>query len=384
MRISALVLATAFCTPATLSGAFAQGEVKEGVLRYEAIERWDIVLPEEAWRPLGDALALASHRFAIRQNDRGQLLIDTDGDGTTERRVSRAEEFVELRVREDGFRYALRVRKGRGHWDWSPSCALSGRLGATRIRLIDADGDGYHDRYGSDALVVGRRPFATYLSRVILVGGAVRRFEVSEGGTKVSSSPYEGPLGKLDVTSRFRCEGELVAAIFQSGSICLDLAAPRVGSIPAGRYYLVSGQVERGNHSAHISAGRLEPVELTAGAERVLEWGGPLSAEFTFAVQGDQLTVHPHVGFYGTAGESYDAFEPLVKSPKLWVLDGESGRVVQYGRFGGCCGGGFSAWVTRVPRGTSLKVVLEHERALFGMIRGEGTQRFGGGWVSDR
>jgi hypothetical protein len=81
------------------------------------------------------------------------------------------------------------------------------------------------------------------------------------------------------------------------------------------------------------------------------------------------------VRFFGAAGAEFTDFAPVVRAPKLFVIDTESGDLVQYGRFGGCCGGGYSAWTATVPTGAHLSVRLEHDRKLFGPIAGIGTPR---------
>ena len=112
------------------------------------------------------------------------------------------------------------------------------------------------------------------------------------------------------------------------------------------------------------------PLLLSGDSVRTLEWGGPLSAEFSYDVQGDRLRVYSDVTFFGRAGVEYHSFLPVAKAPRVLVHDLASGTLVQYGRMGGCCGRGYSAFVTKVPRDRELDVHLEHRRALFGEILG--------------
>ncbi len=113
-------------------------------------------------------------------------------------------------------------------------------------------------------------------------------------------------------------------------------------------------------------------MDLEPGEEHVLEWGGPLRGDFTYGLQGDQLTVHPSVRFFGKSGAEYHDFAPVVRSPMLKVRNSETGNLRQYGRFGGGRGGGHSARQVTGLTGVEFVIELEHERRLFGVIEGIG------------
>lgn len=354
--------------PAPSGGVDAEVE-----FTHEELSRWPWTLPTEVWRPLGEALELGGHRFAVEGPADGPAL-DTDADGRPDHRVRGYTDRAVLRGPE-GYRYAVRLRRIGERWEWAPGGALTGRLGGLRIRLIDLDGDGRHDHHAVDGVVWGREPDVLLLSRVISLDGVLTHFELreEEGDTRARLSPYEGPVATLDVLSGFESEGDLECALFRRDDVVLDAAASgRPVLVPAGEYRLVHGRVALGARSARVGSGRLPPVALEPGETRVLEWGGPLSAEFTFQVQGSALLVHPDVRFFGRAGAEFLEFAPLVRAPRLEVRDVESDELVQYGRFGGCCGGGYSAWKATVPTGVELRVDLTHERKLFGEIRGRG------------
>lgn len=114
------------------------------------------------------------------------------------------------------------------------------------------------------------------------------------------------------------------------------MQAPGGIKLPAGTYAFVYGFVTKGDETVNMRTGKMRGIELKAGEKRVLEWGGPLVAEFDYSVDGDTITVHPNVAFYGTSGEEYYTFQPDAKSPKIIVADKQTKEVYTKGFFGGC------------------------------------------------
>ena len=331
--------------------------------------------PRDPWRPMGRELVLADQTFAVELNERSHLRIDTTGDGRPETRVTGMGGVETLKWRdEDGesFRYWIRIERIGRDWRWRPAGSRAGRLAGEPIAIVDFDGDGRYGDYGVDLLLVGRERRVSLLSRVVSVDDALYSLEVAEDGRSAEARPYAGPRARLDVTSEYATEGELTRAVFSSGAeISFDLAGVPGGlEVPTGTYELVAARVEKGSESASVRPGRMEPVTLAEGDQRALEWGGPLTGEFTAHHLGTLLTVAPDVSFLGTAGEEYFAFAPEAEPPRIEVRDRASGDLLQYGHLGGLCGGGFSACVLEVPADAELEIVLAHRRALFGDIVG--------------
>ncbi len=351
-----------------------RAQLLEGELRFQSQADWDFVLPAEHWTPVTHSIDISGLRFAVRIESDRRLVVDTDNDGHPDLVAGAASGPVVLQTCDpDGkpFRYALRLRHDGRNWEWSTGGAMVGRAHGTRIVLIDLDGNGTYDDYGVDALVTGDGQAASYLSPIARLGGSLHYLAVSRDGRRVTTRPYRGPTAHLDVHKGFVCEGVLVAAIFACGKNSFDLANPDGGDlVPSGEYHFVSGMAKMDARSVLLAPGRMLPLVLAGNATLTLEWGGPLVAEFSYDVQGDRLRVYSDVNFFGRAGVEYHTFLPVAKAPKVLVHDRASGRLVQYGRMGGCCGRGYSAFVTKVPRDLELDVHLEHRRALFGEILG--------------
>lgn len=357
----------------------AQDDERVSEFAFKAEKQWTVLLPRDPWRPVGDAIDVAGLSFAVDHPGGSKIVVDTGGDGRPDKRVTGATGFLVLKAKgPDGepFRYAVRLRQSRRGWEWATGGTLTGRLRGTTVALVDLNGDGTYDDYGVDAMIVGKGRAATYLSRVVSVGGELFHFQIARDGRRATTRPYEGPVARLDVHSGYVSEGELVAAVFASGELSFDVATgPRGMELPAGTYRFVAGLAQRGPESVHILAGSMQPVELAEGEEQRLEWGGPLRADFAFDVVGERLTVHPDVRFFGSAGEQYRDFAPVARAPKVVVKDKRTGKVVQYGRMGGCCGGGLSSYVATVPPNTEFELTLVHRRPLFGSIIGHPRHR---------
>jgi hypothetical protein len=343
-------------------------------LDYEVITRWEWELPDEVWRPLGASLTVGGVTFAFTPNDR-VLEIDADGNGRMDTRVRKDEGLVTLRAKALGGTYAVRVRREGDAWSWAPGGMLTGRIEGVKVRLLDLDGDGRHGTHGVDALIVGRLRHAGFMTEVAAIDGALVHLEVEEDGdgARMRTHAYQGPVAHLDARSGFESSGALECAIFRSGNVYIDAASTKKPLlVPCGTYELVLGRVTRGARQARIAPGRFMPIELAEGAHHEITWGGRLHADFTYHVLRDELTVNPDVHFFDEAGAEYLGFAPIAKAPLLRVRNAETGNLVQFGRFGGCCGGGYTAWRATVPQGLDLVVELEHERMLFGKIAGTG------------
>jgi len=342
----------------------------------------------DPWRTIAGPLSLGGRVFALEEGANGECLgVDTDGDGCIDHTVERGSEVLafelETQCDEGGTaadtRYWVRIQRIGRQWHWTPVGLRAGEFRGTRLRFVDLSGNGRFTDVGQDGLLVGSSPIATPLSRVVAIASELYELELEPCGHRARIEPYRGPRARLDVTSAFASNGELLAAVFgSSDGLAFDLAAedvlglpPRGGwEIPAGQYQLIAGLVAGRGETVRIGRGDMPAIELADGERRMLAWGGPLRADFDLRRCGGKLTVLPDVAFVGRAGESYFAFHPVAGAPTIEVRERISGVLLQYGQFGGCCGGGLSACVLEVPEGADVEVQLVHERALFGRILG--------------
>ena len=340
------------------------------VLRRVIPSTWDYLLPSDNWRPLVAPLVLDGVEFAVKLEGSAPLHLDTDANGRADKRVTSPYDIVRLQA-ADGVPHVVQLRRTGEAWEWANGAVLTGRVEGTLLQIIDLNGDGRFDGFGQDAMIVGEKIGASYLSRVASISDRLFHLTLNASEDSISTRPYTGPTAHLDVRREFISRGVLEYAVFSSGESSFELAdAPEGRRIPAGSYRFISGRVAKGKETARMTGGSMAPIVLAAEQSHCLTWGGPLHARFRCTVRDGELTVFSNVRFTGVGGEEYFAFAPDACSPTIRVLDASTGKVVQYGKMGGCCGGGFSAYVARVPSKVQLEVHLDHKRTLFEKIHG--------------
>jgi len=313
-------------------------------LKYQAIEDWNIILPRERWTSFTDEIPIAhadGDGFAVERAGLLAIEVDTNADGEVDAKVRGGTGFLKLRGRNDEgetFNYAVRFEGDGKSWKFASSGAMVGKLDGTLVRVIDQDNNGSYDDYGVDAMIVGKGNAASLLSRVVNAGGKLHELEISRDGTRATFRPYAGQTAVLNATSRYASNGKLIAAVVScvENEYHFNAAGTKSLTVPAGTYELSSGYVKRAGESVHVRTGKMPAFELRPGTERVLEWGGPVVAEFDYEVEEETITVAPQVAFYGRAGEEYHSFWPEAKSPKIIVTDKRTRKELTSGRFGGC------------------------------------------------
>ncbi len=320
-------------------GASVSAEMLE--LTYRPSRDWKIELPAETYRKVSGELPGG---FVTRV-DGGKLLVDCDGDGTPEREVEGKLDDQKVRRamvvcrNSDGRTLAYRLMFADVGWLFAPGGMAVGKLGRVKLSIIDQDGDGRFDGYGTDALIVGTGNRAHFLSKVISVGGSLYSIDVAPDGTHLSYEPYEGESGVLDLTTAHKAQAKLLSAIVVSedGSYSFDLAgAPDGLRVPAGTYRLRGGRLGLGKTRVEVRADKTEPLRVEPGKRLNVHWGGPVRAEFAYQRRGSKVAFSPDkVWYYGAAGEEYLDWKPIGKSPEFTVRDKESGKELAKAVFAG-------------------------------------------------
>lgn len=311
-------------------------------LEYKAYRRWKIELPAERFRPVGAALELAGAPTAFPTAIEGDALaVDTDGDGELDVRVEGDDGFVAFQTEgETPYRYAWRLLKGSAGWAYAPGCARVGTIDGVKIQVIDQDGNGSYDDVGTDALIVGTTKAASFLSRVVNVGGALYAIEVAKDGTSLTYTPYEGKAGVLDLLSAHESKTKVLTVLVRSpdGTLCFDLARASEGlRVPAGTYELVGGRLGLGAARVAFVRGRAKPIPVRADETTTLAWGGPLRAEYRYALTADAVAFQPdQVWYFGRAGEQYTTWAPFGKSPEFALVSRETKDEIAKAIFTGC------------------------------------------------
>lgn len=297
-----------------------------------------LLLPSEAATPVATGFHFEDGIGAdFRANiDGTALLIDADGDGSLETRVEGDNGFVVLA--KNGRRYGVRLT-AKPEWSFHAGSAVTGKIGSTRIRIVDQNHNGRFDDIGKDAMVVGNGRAASFLSETISIDGQLRTIKVAADGTTLSFAPFAGETGKLSLHAV--TEGKVMAAVLISldGRHSVHLSKQDADvSVPTGDYVLHSGVLSLSGSRVTMQQGRSKPITVGVGAQTNLSWGGPAKAEFAFQDKGEELVFDPNrIWFYGATNEEYRDWNPVGKSPLIVVTDKATGRVVAETRFPGSC-----------------------------------------------
>ena len=307
-------------------------------LSHRRYREWTIELPAESFTAIGNGIRLGDDRTFAAELEGTNLLLDLDGDGVTDVRIEGDKGSALLRT-EDGFRYAVRLARGANGWSYAASGSMSGKLGNTRIAIIDQDNDGIYGEVGVDAILIGRGKVATWLGDTLNVDGVLHTLKIDADGSVIELEPYSGPTGQLTVRDGFNGDGKILSAVVRSedGRQCFDLAAaPGSVSVPVGNYRIDSGKVGMGTMAVTIGGGSSASMTVEADGSQEFEWGGPVRAEFTFQRRGDQVGFSPdQVWYYGTMGEEYQKWFPVGKSPIFVIHDQQTKAEVARAMFPG-------------------------------------------------
>lgn len=307
-------------------------------LRYQVARKFRLELPAERWDPIGETLALGQSPRSVRLVGTA-LEVDLDGDGAFDARVEGTDGFLLLRDPEDpAHRRALRLVVTTG-WVCAPGGFWRGTIEGVPILVIDQDNDGRYDGVGVDAMAVGPRPrIAHFLSRTVCLGDRLLEIRVAPDGRYLEHRPWGGPSGTLALASSFETKGKLRSLLVRSedGQHCFQ-AAEGALRVPATTYVLHAGEIALARNRVRFDRGRATPFAVPADGRAAPAFGGPLSAEFRYARNGNQLVISPSdVHYFGRGGERYSVWEPIGKSPRFLVRS-KSGREIAQALFPGSC-----------------------------------------------
>lgn len=322
--------------------AVAQGDGETKSLSQKSIRKWEFTTPTEAWTAIGKTIPIAigdREGFPVA-NHGTKLQVDTNGDGKVDQVIKGVGGLLQLKGKtSEGkkFSYTVRIRKQGEGWQYSTSGVMAGKIKGAKVQLLDLNGNGRYDEYGTDGMIVGKSTSASYLSKVVNLKGQLFDFHVTRDGSTMTIKPFTGEAGTLNLRSGIKVNGRLESAVVQSGDFCFDLASAKKGLlVPVGEYSIVSGLVSKGSETARIRQGRMNPLVVSKDLKTELAWGMPVRAEVPFTQNGTQVKVPPAIKYYGAAGEEYFNLHPDKASPKLYIKDAETGKLVTTGRFGGC------------------------------------------------
>lgn len=340
-----LALATAALVLGSVGTLSAHGDEKEtSAFSYKAQAKWTINLPKETFKAVSGEIPIAhagGSGFRVEM-DGTALAIDANADGKFDQKAKGTAGMVTLTGKSAQGRdltYAVRL-VNQGGWKYAAAGFMTGMVKGTHIKLIDQDGNGAYNDFGVDAMVVGNSSAASFLSKVVNLGGSLFNLEVSADGAEVAVSPFAGAAGTLNIEGAFETQGNLDSAIVSgdANEISFNLAGAKKGLlVPAGNYTLTYGTVSQGAETVRMRAGKMKPFVVTENQVAAPKLGGPINAEFTYTHVNGVLTIKPtDLFFYGVAGEEYFNWIPDGQPPTFIVKDSKTGEEILKARFGGC------------------------------------------------
>jgi hypothetical protein len=345
-----LVIASLVAPSPLVSGTGGDGGDSSATLSSFVPSKWDYVIPNETplaftGGPDGSLLIPVPHKGGpgfVVEVDGAALAVDVNGDGKVDQRVKGlAGNLVLKGTTESGANlvYGVRFVMFNGKWHFLPGSMMSGKLLGQDVKLIDLNGNGRFDEFGVDGMIFGKGSAASYLSKVVSAGGKLHEITVNAGGTSVSSTPWSGATGTLNLASGFKVDGNLSSAVVlnEKDNCSFELSTYKSGLVvPAGDYKFMYGFVRNGAEVSKIRTGNSKPFPVPANKTTALTWGTPLEIEFTYSVNKDRLSVPTDIHFFGKLGEEYYDFKPEALSPRIVVYDRKTREKLTEGRFGGC------------------------------------------------
>jgi hypothetical protein len=314
-------------------------------------QKWEYLLPNETPLPFGEddegnlliPVPHAGGEGFVVETDGAALAVDTNGDGKTEQRIKGLFGSAVLKGKSKqgaALSYGVRILMHNGKWHYLPGSAMAGKLLGQDVKLIDLNGNGTYDEFGVDAMIFGRSLVAgSYLSKVVSAGGKLYSIAVAADGSSITSTPFEGETGTLNLASGFKVDGNLSSAVVldEKSGYSFEVSGEKSGLVvPAGQYRFMSGFVRNGAEQAKIRAGISKPIAVLPKQLTKVTWGTPLEIDFTYTVNNAQITVPIDIKFYGSLGEEYYDFKPEALSPRIVVYDKKTRTKLTEGRFGGC------------------------------------------------
>lgn len=220
------------------------------------------------------------------------------------------------------------------------AASVVGTLDGVALRVIDDNLDGV---YGSlpiswqylglgpnvtqpdmDSIAIGEATRALPWSEFLPVNGKWYKLAPQMGGMTLSATPVELQTGRL----RLEFKGEFPEWLVLRGmgvleNTFLDICAAGKEGVeaPVGEYRLLSGLIRKGKKQQTMKClvlgnEQVAPFSVKAGAETVVQLGGPYRFEFERAAnQGAEFVSGPSVRVLGAAGETYDRFWNCVVAP---------------------------------------------------------------------
>lgn len=335
LALAALALLIA-APPALADGAAVApdpaGRWESFPLKFSILRQTSIAVGGKHEAALKIPLPSESGGFTL-QPEGSNLSVDVNGDGAVDQKVKEGAPIFLQAKYDDGAtaRYAVRFFRGaRMAWFYETATSMAGTAAGEKISLVDADLNGRYDDLGKDAVVIGRGPWAAPLGKVLLIKDKLYHAKVDPRGESISLQEYKGETGNLDLRKNFRAPGALQYAVVQSGDNYFEMSGKGAG-LPAGKYALLCGRLEKGKKACNIVRGDMKEIEV-GSSDAAPSWGPPLRIVFKATRNDEKIHIDAALRFLGAADEEYKDFENVISTPDVQIKSRE-GVLADRGRF---------------------------------------------------
>lgn len=187
-----------------------------------------------------------------------------------------------------------------------PGWAMAGKVGKTKIYLIDANVDTKFDTNGRDYIAIGSS-YAIKLCKQTVINGKLYEVSITSDGSELTLE---------DLKSEKLCKVALKApkGLARWGVLSLsnnegtyNIAAKNCNVLPAGTYKISYGIYGKGTNYLYLRRTQnFDPqLEIRAGNINTINIGAPFVLKFKATLTGKTVKVDANISVAGCYGESY-------------------------------------------------------------------------------
>lgn len=269
------------------------------------------------------------------ETDGTKLLVDTNGDGRPDVVCKGLGNTVNFRIGDDAealVPYSLDLSLSDKSWHATSRCLRIGKVGKTKLSLVDANANGRFDDVGVDGVLVGKAKYARPLGRLMNIGGDVVEVEVEPFGRSMRTRPYTGELCHWDPAASFGGDGKIESLVITNADGDVFETAQKNGvDLPPGVYTFVHGAIQNGRQACEISGLDLNKrlmIGIPTDTGDALVWGSKVRLEYNWRRNGNMIQFS-NIRLLGSHNERYFNFGPKPLNYKVKVADNEGNIIFE-------------------------------------------------------
>lgn len=340
---------------------------------------------------IGDAkdIIIAGQTVTITWNGENRFTLTTGGKTQNLKPIPNGYGMqpVDLKL-EGGKSYAVAFPIAQiGESKGAKKAVIMYRAGAAQIGTIDGETVWVYDRntdgtyeHENDSIRIGPAGkvsvFAPIYETFAAPKGIYVTSELAADGSSIKLAKYDGPIGKLEVTSptassdvyMILTSSDMKASAVVSGSS----EKPPTIALPPGAYvvnYALVAAPATGRINAVILPASLSQVNIQADQTQRIELGGPLKLEYEVSIDSGKLKIDPStIKVSGKSGEVYVQYH-WSQRPEISVVTGATTK--KLGRMPIGATAGLSEYSVPFTESGATKITLSGAIEGLGPVKGE-------------